>query len=72
MRYGLICDDLHNFADQLVIQNVDQHVCVPISMYVIEGLLMKHSNLIKIVAAASLLDPERAWEATADTRDAMF
>jgi len=50
---------------------MDQHVHVPISKHVTEGLLMWHSNLAKIVAAASL-DPYRAWQATEETRDAMF
>ena len=34
-------------------------------------MLAHHSSLIKIVAAASL-DPKRAWQATEDTRDAVF
>jgi len=44
---------------------------VPISKHITEGLLMQHSNLVKIVAAA-LLDPKRAWQAMEETRNAMF
>jgi len=39
--------------------------------HVTDGVLSHHSSLIKIVAAASL-DPKRAWQATEDTRDAVF
>jgi len=71
MGYGLTRDDLHNFADSLINKNLDEHERVPISKHVTEGLLMWHKELVKIVSAASL-DPKRARQATADTRDAMF
>jgi len=71
MGYGLTCNDIHNFADQIVNKNVDQCVCMPISKHVPEGLLTRHSTLVKIMAASSL-DPKRAQQATEETRDAMF
>jgi len=71
MGYGLTRNDVHRIADQLVNKNVDQRERVPISKHVTEGLLMRHSNLVKIVAAASL-DPKRARQATEETRNAMF
>ena len=71
MGYGLTCNDIHNYADQIINKNVDQRVRVPISKHVTEGLLARHSNLVKIVAASSL-DPKRAQQATEETRDAMF
>jgi len=57
MDYRLMRDDVHRLADLLVNKNVNQHEHVPISKHVTEGLLMWHSNLIKIVAATSL-DPK--------------
>ena len=71
MGYRLTRDDMHRLADQVVNKNVDPREHVPISKHVTEGLLMQHSNLVKIVAAASL-DPKRARQATEETRNAMF
>jgi len=71
MGYGITRDDLHSFADSLVNENVDECEQVPISRHVTEGLLLRHKELVKVVAAASL-DPKRARQATAETRDAMF
>jgi len=71
MGYGLTRDDMHNFADQLVNKDVDPREHVRISKHVVEGILNRHSHLVKIVAAASL-DPKRARQATEETRDAMF
>jgi len=71
MGYGLMCNDMHNFADPLVNKDVDLHEHVRISKHVMEGILNWHSHLMKIVAAASL-DPKRARQATEETRDAIF
>jgi len=71
MGYGLTRDDMLHFADQLVNKDVDPREHVPISKHVVEGILNRHSHLVKIVAAASL-DPKRARQATEETRDAMF
>jgi len=71
MGYGLTRDDLHAFADELINQNVDERQRISISKHVTEGLLRRHKDLVKVVAAASL-DPKRARQATVDTRDAMF
>jgi len=71
MGYFLTCDDMHNFADQLVNKDVDPHEHMPISKHIMEGILNRHSHLVKIVAAASL-NPKRAQQATEETRDAMF
>jgi len=71
MGYGVTWDDLHEFADDLVNQDVDERQRVPISKHVTEGLLLRHKELVKVVSAASL-DPKRACQATEETRDAMF
>ena len=71
MGYGVTRDDLHSFAESLVNEGVDPRKHVPISKHVTEGLLSRHKDLVKIVAAASL-DPKRARQATVETRDAMF
>jgi len=59
MGYGLTCDDLHSFANSIVNENVDKREHVSISKHVTEGILSRHKDLVKIVAAASL-DPKRA------------
>jgi len=64
-------DDMLHFADQLVNKDVDPREHIPISVHVVEGILNRHSHLVKIVAASSL-DPKRARQATEETRDAMF
>ncbi len=71
MGYGVTRDDLHEFADDLVNQDVDERQRVPISKHVTEGLLLRHKELVKVVSAASL-DPKRVRQATEETRDAMF
>ncbi len=58
MGYGVTQDDLHEFADDLVNQDVDERQRVPISKHVTEGLLLRHKELVKVVLAASL-DPKR-------------
>ena len=71
MGYGVTCKDLHSFADSLVNKEVDKREHVPISKHMTDGLLARHKELVKIVAAASL-DPKQARQATEETRDAMF
>jgi len=71
MGYGLTHDDLHGFAEAVVSKDVDKHQCVPILKHVTDGLLLCHKHLVKTFSAASL-DPKRAWQATSETRDAMF
>jgi len=71
MGYGLTHDDLHSFADSIVNENVDAREHVAISKHVTDGILARHKDLVKIVSAGSL-DPKRARQATAETRDAVF
>jgi len=71
MGYGLSHHDLHEIADTIVKKDIDEWLCIPISMHVADGLLLHHKELVKIVAAVSL-DPKRTGQATSDTRDAMF
>jgi len=71
MGYGLTKDDLHGFADALVNKDVDKRERVSISKHVTDGLLLRHKDLVKVVAAASL-DPKWARQATGEMRDAMF
>jgi len=71
MGYGITCEELHSFVDSIVNQNVDNREHVKISKHVIDSLLARHKEKVKIVSAASL-DPKRARQANSDTRDAMF
>jgi len=71
MGYGLTKDDLYGFADALVNKDVDKRECIWISKHVTDGMLLRHKDLVKVVAAASL-DPKRAQQATGETRDTMF
>ncbi len=71
MGYGLMCNNVHSFADSIVNENVDSHEHVAISKHVMEGILAWHKDLVKIVSAGSF-DPKQVWQATAETRDAVF
>jgi len=57
MGYGLTHADLHGFAEAVVNKDIDEHLCVPISKHLTDGLLQHHKHLVKIVASSSL-DPK--------------
>jgi len=46
MGYGLTHHDLHEIADTIVKKDIDEWLCIPISMHVADGLLLHHKELM--------------------------
>jgi hypothetical protein len=64
-------DELLDMANSYIHHHADARMTQPATMNLVDHLLKRHRELAKLVSA-SLLDPQRAKQATKETRDAVF
>jgi hypothetical protein len=68
---GVGRDEVLDMVNTYIHHHADARMIQPATMNLVEQLLKRHSELAKLVSASSL-DPQRAKQATRETRDAVF
>jgi hypothetical protein len=68
---GIGRDELLDIINTYIHHHADSRMIEPASMGLVDQILKRHSDLTKLVSASSM-DPQRAKQATKETRDAVF
>jgi hypothetical protein len=68
---GVSKDELLEIVNSYIHHHKDARLIEPATMSLVEQLMARHEELVKLVSASSM-DPQRAKQATKETRDAVF
>ena len=68
---GIGRDELLDIVNTYIHHHEDGRMFEPATMRLVDQMLKRHSDLAKLVSASSM-DPQRAKQATIETRDAVF